>query len=72
MGAWDSTIAALDAAIAAAVADGSWRVQAVSIGDQTTTLRSLDEAIALRAKLAGMNGASGASRTRYGAFRKGV
>lgn len=66
----DSTVTALEAAIEAAVADGTWRTQSVTIGDQTTTLVTLDQAIAFLGKIRAQ--APSAVRSRQAAFRKGV
>lgn len=64
----DSDVAALEAAISASIADGTWRVQTVTIADQAVTLRSLKEATDFLATV--KQNASGATRTRFAAFSK--
>jgi hypothetical protein len=66
-----TTVDALDAQIAAAIADGTWRAVTVSFGDQTVQLLSLDQAIKLRGDLVRLS-AGTTSRTRYASSSKGV
>lgn len=65
-----TTVAALEAAITAAVTDGTWRVQSASFGDQTVQLVSLADAIDFLGKIQGQ--ATSAARTRYIATSKDV
>ncbi len=68
----NTDVAILEAAIQTALADGTWRVQTISFSDQTTTLRSLDEALDLLARLKRLAAAGGGTTVRYAATRKGV
>lgn len=65
-----SDILVLEEAIRAAIANGSWQVQTIQFSDQSMTLRSLNEAMDLLAKLNVQ--LVGSVRTRYAAHDKGV
>ena len=67
--AWTQTD--LDNLIAEIASVGA--VHATTFADQSTTFRSLDELLKLKAEMeADIFAASGMSRTRYAATRKGV
>ena len=65
-----SDIALLEAAIRAAITDGSWQVQTIQFSDQAVTFRSLNEALEFLKSLNTMS--LGGSVTRYAATSKGV
>ena len=66
----ESDVALLEAALRAALTDGTWRVQTVQFSDQAVTLRSMKEATDLLATLRPL--VVGSTRTRYAAHSKGV
>jgi hypothetical protein len=71
--AWTQADAdALQAAISAAIANGSWQVQTVQFGDQAIALRSLTEAMDLLAKIQAAASATAGGLTKYLVTGKGV
>lgn len=71
--AWtQSDVEALESAIRAAIANGSWQVQVMAFEDQSITLRSLAEAFELLEKMKAQVAALGSGLTKYVITSKGV
>lgn len=67
-----ATLDLLDAAMAAAIADGTWRVQNTGFSDNATAFISWEEAQKLRAFIASQLSVANGTRTRYARTSKGV